>query len=399
MSHAARPLPDLQLDAPDAGIEISVVMPCLNEEKTIGACVAQALAALDHAGLRGEVIVADNGSTDRSVEIALELGARVVQVEKKGYGSALLGGFSAARGVFIIMGDADQSYDFTHIPAFVAKLREGHDLVMGNRFRGGIAPDAMPALHRYLGTPVLTALARLFFKIPSGDINCGLRGFRRDAIRRLDLRTTGMEFATEMVVKAAIFRLPIAEVPTTLQPDGRGRPAHLRTWRDGWRHFRFLMLYNPRWLFLYPGMGLMLAGTIVGLWLLPGPRSVHGVTLDVHTLLFAGLAVLLGFQSVAFALFTKVFAAMEGLAPEDPRLNPFFRHVTLEIGLVIGVLLMAVGLAAWLAVLTTWGSRQFGPLNIDATMRVTIPGAVLIALGFQTFLTSLFLSVLGTARR
>jgi len=399
MSDSTNPSPNAPIGAPDNDIEVSVVLPCLNEEKTIGVCVAQALATLEGAGLRGEVIVADNGSTDRSVEIARDLGARVVPVEKKGYGSALLGGFSAARGVFIIMGDADQSYDFTHIPAFVAKLREGNDLVMGNRFRGGIAPDAMPALHRYLGTPVLTALARLFFGIPSGDINCGLRGFRRDAVRRLDLRTTGMEFATEMVVKAAIFRLPIAEVPTTLQPDGRGRPAHLRTWRDGWRHFRFLMLYNPRWLFLYPGMGLMLAGTLVGLWLTPGPRTVHGITFDVHTLLFAGLAVLLGFQSVAFALFTKVFAITEGLAPEDPRLIPFFRHITLEVGLVVGVLLMAVGLAAWAAVLGTWGSRHFGPLNIDATLHVTIPGAVLIALGFQTFLSSLFLSVLGTARR
>jgi len=382
-----------------ADLEISVVMPCLNEEKTIGACVAEALATLESAGLRGEVVVADNGSTDRSVEIARGLGARVVPVEKKGYGNALLGGFSSARGLFVIMGDADQSYDFTHIPAFVAKLRDGYDLVMGNRFRGRIEPGAMPALHRYLGTPVLTAIARLFFGSPCGDIYCGLRGFRRDAILRLGLRTTGMEFATEMVVKAAIFGLPIAEVPTTLRPDGRGRRPHLRTWRDGWRGLRFLMLYSPRWLFLYPGIGLIIAGSAVGLWLLPAPRTVHGVTFDVHTLLFTGLAVLLGFQSVTFAFFTKFFAITEGLSPEDARLNRLFRYVTLEVGLAAGTLLMALGVAAWAVALGTWGARHFGPLDIDATMRITIPGAVLMALGFQTFLSSLFLSVLGMARR
>jgi len=391
--------PEVEIDLPVTDIEISVVMPCLNEEKTIGACVAEALDTLERAGLRGEVVVADNGSTDHSVEIARSLGARVVPIERKGYGNALLGGFSAARGEFVIMGDADQSYDFTHIPKFVAKLREGYDLVMGNRFRGRIEPGAMPALHRYLGTPVLTAIARLFFGSPCGDIYCGLRGFRRDAILRLGLRTTGMEFATEMVVKSAIFRLRIAEVPTTLRPDGRDRRPHLRTWSDGWRGLRFLMLYSPRWLFLYPGIGLMVAGSAVGLWLIPGPRTVHGVTFDVHTLLFTGLAVQLGFQSVTFAFFTKFFAITEGLAPEDPRLNRLFRYITLEVGVAAGTVLMALGVAAWAAALGTWGARHFGPLDIDATMRITIPGAVLMALGFQTFLSSLFLSVLGMARR
>jgi glycosyltransferase involved in cell wall biosynthesis len=390
---------EIQMLPPGPDLEVSVVMPCLNEEKTIGFCVAEALTTLERAGLRGEVVVADNGSTDRSIEIARGLGARVVPVERKGYGSALLGGFSAARGEFVIMGDADQSYDFTHIPAFVAKLREGYDLVMGNRFRGGIEPGAMPALHRYLGTPVLTGIARLFFGHPCGDIYCGLRGFRRDAILRLGLRTTGMEFATEMLVKAAIFQLPIAEIPTTLRPDGRDRPPHLRTWRDGWRGLRFLMLYSPRWLFLYPGIALMIAGTAAGLWLIPAPRTVHGVTFDVHTLLFAGLAVLLGFQSITFAFFTKLFAITEGLSPEDPRLNRLFRYITLEVGLAAGVALMALGFAAWASVLGTWGSRHFGPLDLEVTLRVTIPGAVLIALGFQTLLSSLFLSVLGMARR
>jgi glycosyltransferase involved in cell wall biosynthesis len=390
---------EIQMLPPGPDLEVSVVMPCLNEEKTIGFCVTEALTTLERAGLRGEVVVADNGSTDRSIEIARGLGARVVRVERKGYGSALLGGFSAARGEFVIMGDADQSYDFTHIPAFVAKLREGYDLVMGNRFRGGIEPGAMPALHRYLGTPVLTGIARLFFGHPCGDIYCGLRGFRRDAILRLGLRTTGMEFATEMLVKAAIFQLPIAEIPTTLRPDGRDRPPHLRTWRDGWRGLRFLMLYSPRWLFLYPGIALMIAGTAAGLWLIPAPRTVHGVTFDVHTLLFAGLAVLLGFQSITFAFFTKLFAITEGLSPEDPRLNRLFRYITLEVGLAAGVALMALGFAAWASVLGTWGSRHFGPLDLEVTLRVTIPGAVLIALGFQTLLSSLFLSVLGMARR
>lgn len=399
MSDAATLFPNPPAIQPGDALEVSVVMPCLNEEKTIGACVAQALATLDRAGLRGEVIVADNGSTDDSVEIARRLGARVVPVDRKGYGSALLGGFSAARGEFVIMGDADQSYDFTYIPAFVAKLREGFDLVMGNRIKGGIAPGAMPFLHRYAGTPVLTGVARLFFGSAIGDINCGMRGFRREAILSLGLRTTGMELATEMVVKSAIFRLRISEIPTTLQPDGRGRPPHLRTWRDGWRHLRFLMLYSPRWLFLYPGIGLMVAGSAVGAWLIPGPQTVHGVTFDLHTLLFMGLAVLLGFQCVMFAFFTKIFAITEGLAPEDPRLNRMFRYATLEVGLVAGVALMAIGFAAWLGVLTTWGSRHFGPLDIDVTMRVTIPGAVLIALGFQTLVSSLFLSVLGLARR
>jgi glycosyltransferase involved in cell wall biosynthesis len=399
MSHSPSIQSDLKTVEPGAEIEVSVVMPCLNEERTIGACVSQALDALNRADIRGEVIVADNGSTDGSVEIARNLGARVVPVEKKGYGSALLGGFSAARGIFVIMADADQSYDFTYVPAFVAKLREGYDLVMGNRFRGGIAPGAMPVLHRYLGTPVLTAVARLFFGTSIGDINCGMRGFRREVILGLGLRTTGMELATEMVVKAAIFRLRVAEVPTTLSPDGRHRDPHLRTWRDGWRHLRFLMLYSPRWLFLYPGIGLMLVGSAVGLWLIPGSRVIHGVTFDVHTLLFAGVTVLLGFQSVAFAFFAKIFTISEGLAPEDPRFMRLFRHATLEAGLLLGFALMAIGLAAWLSVLTTWGSRHFGPLDIDVTMRVTIPGAVLIALGFQTLVSSLFLSVLGMARR
>ncbi len=382
-----------------AEVEVAVVLPCLNEEKTIGPCVAQALETFARAGLRGEVIVADNGSTDRSAEIARGLGARVIPVERKGYGSALMGGILAARGEYIVMGDADQSYDFTQVPEFVAKLREGYDLVMGNRFTGGIEAGAMPPLHRYLGNPVLTAVGRLFFKSKCSDFHCGLRGFRRDAVLKLGLRTTGMEFASEMIVKATLFQLRITEIPTTLRPDARGTPSHLRTWRDGWRHLRFLLLYSPRWLFLYPGFALMIVGTLAGLSLLPGPRTIRGVTFDVHTLLFSAVLVLLGFQSVNFAVFTKVFAITEGLAPEDQRLNRLFRHITLEVGLIAGGLLTAAGLAAWIFAITTWGRLHLGPLNPEETLRVTIPGGVLVAVGFETILSSFFLSVLGMARR
>jgi glycosyltransferase involved in cell wall biosynthesis len=386
-------------DSIPGNIEVSVVMPCLNEERTIGPCVTQALETFQHTGLRGEVVVADNGSTDRSAEIARSLGARVIPVERKGYGSALMGGILAARGEYIVMGDADQSYDFAQVPQFVAKLREGFDLVMGNRFRGGIETGAMPPLHRYLGNPVLTAVGRLFFKSPCSDFHCGLRGFRRDAISQLALRTTGMEFASEMIVKATLFHLRIAEIPTTLRPDAREKASHLRTWRDGWRHLRFLLLYSPRWLFLYPGFALMILGTLAGVWLLPGPRTIDGVTLDVHTLLFSAVLVLLGFQSVNFAVFTKVFAVTEGLAPEDERLNRLFRYITLEVGLVAGALLAAAGLAAWIFALGAWGRHHLGPLDPEITLRIVIPGAVLLAVGFEIILSSLFLSVLGMARR
>src|SRR6202162_265595 len=295
------------------GVELSVVMPCLDEAATVGICVKKAIDALERHGIRGEVIVADNGSTDGSQQIARDFGARVVPVERRGYGSALQAGIAAARGQFVLMGDADDTYDFSQLDEFVAKLREGYDLVMGNRFRGKILPGAMPALHRYLGNPVLTGLGRLFFKSPVGDFHCGLRAFRKDEIEQLELRTLGMEFASEMIVKATAFGLRVTEIPTTLAPDRRYRAPHLRTWRDGWRHLRFLLLYSPRWLFLYPGIALFLIGNGVGLWLLPGPRNIGLVTIDVHTLLFAAMIVLIGFQSILFAVFSKVFAITEGL--------------------------------------------------------------------------------------
>jgi len=380
-------------------IELSVVMPCLNEGATVGSCVRKALGAMRQHGIRGEVVVADNGSTDQSRQLAEEAGARVVAVQTRGYGSALRAGIAAARGRFVLMGDADDSYDFTHLDRFVEKLREGYDLVMGNRFQGGILPGAMPPLHRYLGTPVLTAITRLFFRSPVGDINCGLRGFRKEAIEGLGLRTLGMEYAGEMIVKASAFGLRITEIPTTLAPDGRGRAPHLNTWRDGWRHLRFLLLYSPRWLFLYPGLALLVFGSVLSALLLRGPLAVGGVVFDVHTLLFAAMAILIGFQSVVFAMFTKVFAISEGLLPEDARLSRLFRYVTLETGLLAGVLLALAGGGAWLLSLGYWRSQHFGPLDPEQTLRVVIPGVVCFTLGFQIILSSFFLSVLGMSRR
>jgi glycosyltransferase involved in cell wall biosynthesis len=380
-------------------IEVSVVMPCLDEVETLERCIRKAQRALRDANIAGEVIIADNGSTDGSVEIAEKMGARVVNVRAKGYGNALMGGISAARGKYVVMGDADDSYDFGHIPRFVERLRQGADVVMGNRFRGGIQKDAMPVLHRYVGNPLLSRIGRLFFHSPVGDFYCGLRGFRKDAYERMGLRTTGMEFATEMVVKSTLLEMRVAEVPTTLSPDGRNRPPHLRTWRDGWRTLRFFMLYSPRWLFLYPGMILMMAGFGMGLWLLPAPRTVGSVTFDAHTLVYAAAFVLLGFQSIAFAVFTKFFALSEGLLPADPTLDKLFRYVTLEVGIAVGVVLTLAGGATSAYALGAWGSKHFGALDYSHTMRLVIPGALLLILGVQTIFASFFLSVLGLRRR
>jgi glycosyltransferase involved in cell wall biosynthesis len=381
------------------GVELSVVMPCLNEAATVGVCVKKAIAALERHAIRGEVIVADNGSTDGSQQIARDFGARVLPVERRGYGSALQSGIAAARGRFVLMGDADDTYDFSQLDEFVGKLREGYDLVMGNRFRGKILPGAMPPLHRYLGNPVLTGLGRLFFKSSVGDFHCGLRAFRKDAIEQLGLRTLGMEFASEMVVKAAAFKLRVTEIPTTLAPDRRDRPPHLRTWSDGWRHLRFLLLYSPRWLFLYPGIALFGLGIALDAALLPGPISIGNIVFDVHTMLFAAMAILIGFQSVVFATFTKIFAISEGLLPEDARLTRMFKYITLEVGLVAGTLLILAGAGAWVLGLEYWRIRQFGPLDPEKTLRIVIPGVVCFTLGFQVILSSFFLSVLGMSRR
>ncbi|MEA2490724.1 MAG: hypothetical protein QOH21_2516 [Acidobacteriota bacterium] len=382
-------------DAP----EVSIVMPCLNEAETLAACIRKAQAMFAAHGVAGEVIVADNGSTDGSREIALREGARLVDVEEKGYGNALRDGITAANGRYVIMADADDSYDFAGSFPLLAKLREGFDLVMGNRFRGGIEPGAMPPLHRYLGNPVLTAIGRLFFRSPVRDFHCGLRGFTKAAFERMELRTTGMEFASEMVVKASLLDMRIAEVPVTLTPDGRSRRPHLRTWRDGWRHLRFLLLYSPRWLFLYPGLALMLLGVAAGLWLLPGPREVGGVGFDVQTLLYAGVAVLLGFQAVVFAVFTKVYAISAGLLPQDRRVERLLQLITLEAGLVVGALLLVFGLGGSLIAVGVWGENRFSTLNPSETMRIIVPSVVALTVGAQTILSSFFLSVLGLRRR
>ena len=378
--------------------ELSIVMPCLNEAETLAICIKKAQQSLDELKVAGEVVIADNGSTDGSPEIATALGARVIHVAEKGYGSALLGGIKAARGKYIIMGDADDSYDFTNLGPFLEKLRDGYELVMGNRFKGGIAPHAMPPLHKYLGNPVLTGIGRLFFNSPCGDFHCGLRGFSKNAIQQLDLRTTGMEFASETVVKASLHGLRIAEVPTTLSADGRKRAPHLRSWRDGWRHLRFLLLYSPRWLFLYPGFLLMLIGAAVSGWLLVGPRVVDGITFDIHTFLYAAMAIIIGYQTVIFAIFTKVFANTEGLLPEDQRLNTLFRHIKLETGILAGALLLVAGIGLSVYALSFWSATSFGPLDPSRTLRLVIPAVTLIALGLQTVLSSFFLSILGLER-
>ena len=380
-------------------LELSVVMPCLNEARTVETCVRKALEAMAKLGVTGEVIVADNGSTDGSDEIAGRSGARVVHVERRGYGSAILGGIAAARGEYVIMGDADESYDFGAIGVFVEKLREGYDLVMGNRFRGGVLPGAMPPLHRYLGNPVLSGLGRLFFHAPCDDFHCGLRGFRRDAAARMDLRTTGMEFASEMVVKATLLGMRIAEVPTTLAPDGRDRPPHLRSWRDGWRHLRFLLMYSPRWLFLYPGITLMSVSAALTLWLATGPKRIGDVVFDVHSLVYAANGVAIGFQMVTFAVFTKIFGITTGLLPPDSRLNDLFRVVTLERGLAAGALLFLGGMASTAYAILKWRSGHFGPLDYQTMLRIVVPSSLALVVGLQIILSSFFLSVLGLSRR
>ena len=379
--------------------DVSVVMPCLNEAATVGACVEQIRRTFEQNRIAGEIIVADNGSTDNSVELAEKAGAQVVPVEQKGYGRALMAGIAAARGKYVIMGDADASYNFSQIPLFLEKLREGYDLVMGDRFAGGIAPGAMPSLHRYFGNPLLTAIGRFFFRSKCHDFYCGLRGFSKTAYENMSLRTTGMEFASEMVVKASLFRMPVCEVPTTLSPAGRGRKSHLRSWHDGFRGLRFLLLYSPRWLFLYPGVFLLVAGLATALWLLPGPRRVGHSFLDIHTLLYAVAAILTGFQAVVFAFFTKVFGVTEGLLPEDPRLTRAFRVVNLERGLFAGGILLLTGIGIASYSLYTWNRSGFGPMNPFLLVRLVAAALVSITLGVEIIFSSFFLSILSLARK
>ena len=375
-------------------VELTILMPCLNEAETLALCIDKAQAFLARAGIAGEVVIADNGSIDGSQAIAIAHGARVVPIAARGYGSALIGGIEAALGRYVIMGDSDDSYDFSRLDGFVERLRDGWQLVMGNRFKGGIAPGAMPPLHRYLGNPVLTGIGRLFFRSPSGDFHCGLRGFDREAILRLDLQTSGMEFASEMVIKATIAGLRMTEVPTTLSPDGRSRPPHLRSWRDGWRHLRFLLLFSPRWLFLYPGLAAVGVGVLAMLWLLPGPRRISGITFDIHTLLYASLAVNVGYQAILFWTFAKLYGMREGIVPPDPSFRRFMGIATLERGLIAGLFLLVLGLGIGISAVSAWDTTRFGQLSPSATMRLVIPSATAIMLAFQTAYGAFFLSVL-----
>ncbi len=383
-------------------VEFSVVMPCLNEADTLEICITKALRIFEELGIDGEVVIADNGSDDGSQELAARLGARVEPVAERGYGAALMGGISAARGRFVLMGDADDSYDFLEIPKFLEKLREGHDLVQGCRLpRGGgtVLPGAMPFLHRWIGNPMLSAMVRAMFHAPVNDIYCGMRGFTRELYDRLDQRCTGMEFATEMIIKSTLHGADITEVPITLHPDGRkSHGPHLRTFRDGWRTVRFFMMYSPRWLFLAPGI-LMIALGVLGYALaLPG-SSVLGVQLGAHSLLVASLLILLGYQSILFAIFTKTFAISEGLMPADPRMDRFFEKVNLETGLILGTGAFVLGLALIGGAFGQWREVNFGDLDYVHTMRWVIPGVTLAALGFQTVLSGFFVSILGMGRR
>ena len=381
-----------------AAVELTVLMPCLNEAETLATCVGKARGFLAAHEVDGEVLVADNGSVDGSREIALAMGARVVEVADKGYGNALIAGIDAARGRYVIMGDADDSYDFSALAPFVDALRQGADVVMGNRFAGGIAPGAMPRLHRYVGNPVLSAIGRVLFGSPVGDFHCGLRGFRRDRLQALELQTSGMEFASEMVVRATLAGYSVVEVPTTLTPDGRTRPPHLRSWRDGWRHLRFLLLYSPRWLFLIPGLVLMLFGLGVGAAVAITPITVGGVTFDVNTLVAASVATIIGFQAVQFAVFTKVYATQEGFLPPDERVRRGMEVFTLERGLAVGGLLVLLGVAGLVVSLSQWQGVGFGDLNPRSALRLVVPSATGMVLGCQTVLASLFLSILRVRR-
>jgi len=382
----------------DSQPELSVVIPCLNEARTLETCVSKALASFDRLGIAGEVVVADNGSTDGSQEIAASLGARVVSVEERGYGAALKGGIAAAQGRWVIMGDGDDTYDFAELDPFVTQLREGFDLVNGNRFAGGIHPEAMPWAHRHLGNPVLSFVGRRLYGTPCGDIYCGLRGFDRERIQSLDIRSSGMEFAIEMVVKATMQGLRVTEVPTRLAPDAEGRMPHLRTWRDGWSSLRLLLLYSPKWLFLYPGLALLAIGLAGMAWLVPDERSVAGVTFDVSTLLYFALAVIVGLQSVYFFLTARWFGVTEGLLPDDPRIRRLLRRPVLDWSIVAGALLVAAGLGLSIYALVTWNDAGFGQLDYPSTLRIVIPGLTLIACGMLTAVSALLLGVLSLRR-
>ncbi|MFN0050141.1 MAG: glycosyltransferase family 2 protein [Cytophagales bacterium] len=380
-------------------MKLTILLPCLNEAETIETCFQKALHFLNVSQQTGEILIADNGSTDGSQEIAQNIGARIVSVAEKGYGSALIGGISAANGDYIVMGDADDSYDFSNLESFIAKLDEGYDVVRGNRFKGGIKKGAMPFLHRYLGNPVLSFIGKLFFGIKINDFHCGLRAFRRDSILKLDLKCTGMEFASEMIVKASFADLKIAEVPTILYKDGRSRPPHLKTWRDGWRHLRFLLMFSPVWLFLYPGLLLMGLGLLVSTILIFGTINLFGAILDVHTLLYSSAMLIIGFQSASFYFFTKIFAVQEGLLPDSKTVKDLSEYINLEKGLIFGLILLLAGFYLSINALSAWNNVNFGELDSRIVLRKVIPAVTSLILGFQIVLYSFFYSILGLKQK
>lgn len=372
-------------------MELTILMPCLNEAETVAACVAKANDFLRRTGVIGEVLIADNGSTDGSQLLAESAGARVVAVPEKGYGSALIGGILAAKGMYIIMGDADDSYDFSHLDEYLIRLRDGDMLVMGNRFSGGILPGAMPPLHRYLGNPVLSFIGRLLFPSNIGDFHCGLRGFDREAIIRLGLRSPGMEFASEMVVKATLAGLPISDVPTVLSPDGRTKPPHLRSWRDGWRHLRFLLMMSPRWLFLYPGLALVFIGLSAQFATVGGPVVVNGVGFDIHTMLYASGATILGLQLVLFSLVARAIGCVKNVLPITSPFRSFLRHFTLERGILCGVTTGLLGLSLAIYSIDLWVSTNLSAVDPASMMRIAIPSVTLMLAGAEVTLASFVL--------
>lgn len=376
-------------------VEVSIVMPCLNEAETLEICVLKSKNFFRTNHLEGEVIVADNGSTDGSQQIAISCGAIVINIPTKGYGSALAGGIIAANGKYIIIGDSDNSYDFSDLMPFIDKIRLGSDLVMGNRFKGVIKKGAMPPLHYWLGNPVLSFIGRLFFKSSIGDFHCGLRCFTKTAFIKMDLQTSGMEFATEMIVKAQLFGMKISEVPIILHPDGRSRPPHLRTWRDGWRHLRFMLLYSPTWLFLYPGIILVLVGTLIGSILIFAPIQIGKVELDINTLIYMGVFVLTGAQAVFFYLLSKTFAINEKLLPMDKKFAKISKLLGLETFVVVGIMLIFIGILGSIYAVGFWRNVAFGTLNPHQALRIIVPSIVSILLGVQMFLTGFFLGILG----
>jgi glycosyltransferase involved in cell wall biosynthesis len=382
-----------RLASPDEAVELTILMPCLDEAETLARCIRKAQAFLEAASITGEVLVADNGSRDGSPAIATASGARVVLVGERGYGSAIYQGSLAARGKYIVVGDADDSYDFLHLEGFMAHLRDGAELVVGDRFAGGIAPQAMPWKNRYLGNPVLSTLGRFLFGCPVHDLQCGLRGYSADAFRRMDLQTGGMEFAAEMIIKSTLLRMRVAEVPTTLSQDGRSRPPHLRPWRDGWRHLRFLLLLSPAWMLLAPGLMLAIVGALVIAWLMPHSRQIGSVAFDVHTILYAAGAVIAGVQLILFGIFARVFASAARLLPESPRQKRLLSLFRLEYGAITGGVLILIGLALCVKSLGVWKDHSFGPLNPSATLRIAIPSLLAMALGVQTLFASFVVGV------